>query len=105
MHALKHTRMHTHYLLVNLNCTQTQYRVNAGSQGAVYFILLPVSHYGLMLSRFPEPLFSKHTQPLFLSPSLFLSLNLPISVFFQSGKQTNFSELKETMVTSVKMNF
>lgn len=41
----KHVRIHTLYLLVSLNCTQTQFRVNAGSRGAVCCILLPVSHY------------------------------------------------------------
>lgn len=32
---------YTHYLPVNMNCTQTQFRVNAGP----WCILLPVSHY------------------------------------------------------------
>lgn len=42
----KHSHAHiTLYLLVNLNCTKTQFRVNADSQGAVCFIVLPVSHY------------------------------------------------------------
>lgn len=67
-----HAYTQTLYLLVSLNCTKTHVRVNEGSQGAVYCILLPVSHYRTDVIKDSRASCGKHAQTFSFSISVYL---------------------------------